>query len=108
MKRVQAVVHVILLSTTGAIAERRKAPFSGDGQGEGSAPKRAARCWTCLDQATFKFVADSLPLFRSASRSYVTFMPSASPFIPDRSTALMWTNTSCLSSDRCETGLLGP
>src|SRR5215203_3614519 len=36
------------------------------------------------DQATFKFVADSLPLFRSASRSYVTFMPSARPFIPDQ------------------------
>src|SRR5215217_3208419 len=39
------------------------------------------------DQATFKFVADSLPLFRSASRSYVTFMPSARPFIPDQPSA---------------------
>ena len=60
-------------------------------QKRAGAPKSAP---PCRRQATFKFVADSLPLFRSASTSYVTFMPSARPLMPDRSTALICTNTS--------------
>ena len=34
-------------------------------EGEGSPAKRATRLGIASDQATFKFVADSLPLFRS-------------------------------------------
>src|SRR3954468_2597927 len=67
---------------------------SGDAKGRAAHRSAPPAVGHASDQATFKFVADSLPLFRSASTSYVTFMPSARPFIPDRSTALMWTNTS--------------
>src|SRR3954451_4939607 len=44
--------------------------------------------------AIFRLVADSLPVRRSAWTSYETFMPSARPLKPERSTALMCTNTS--------------
>ena len=51
--------------------------------------------WEGLSRyAALRLVADSLPLRRSASTSSETFWPSARPRIPDRSTALMCTNTS--------------
>src|SRR5215208_2194355 len=56
----------------------------GDAKGRAAHRSALPSVGHASDQATFKFVADSLPLFRSASRSYVTFMPSARPFIPDQ------------------------
>ena len=50
------------------------------------------------NQRVRRFPAEALPLLRSVMRSKETFCPSLRPFIPARSTALTWTNTSLLPS----------